>query len=168
MHDIGKVALVQSYPGLFSVIVQDLNLKSWKMPMNVAENQVAGGDHHMLVGRILAESWKLGEDLCQIIEQHHAPNSEARFPQLVTLANFVGGGIYPYPKQAEFPMVQLLRDQPEGTAEVEPSHHEDSLSQFLPESLLEQFEIQLDDLLALARHLAPTVRRLAEEMRKST
>lgn len=184
MHDIGKVALVHGYPGLFPMIVQDLEIKSWNAPMRLSEEMVAGGADHALVGRILAQSWKLGDDLTRVIENHHRPGAEDRFAQLIALANFLGGGIYPYPKQAAFPMVRLLGEAPPAEtaaanadkprAQEEPSADpagptspEEAALLFLPEGLLERLEIPLGELIALGRRLAPSVRRLAEDLRKT-
>jgi len=198
MHDIGKVALIQGYPGLFKMIVDDLTMKSWNSPMRFAEEMVAGGADHCLVGRILAQSWKLGDHLTQAVELHHNPGAEDYFAQFVALANFIGGGIYTYPKQAAFPMTKLLQEGGEASAPEEgkegeegkpqaaeekeegspegekaanppdaPSDPLESARLFLPEGLLERLEIELGDLIDLGRLLAPTVRRLAEDLRKS-
>jgi len=116
----------------------------------------------------------------------------------VALANFIGGGIYTYPKQAAFPMTKLLQEGGEASAPEEgkegeegkpqaaeekeegspegekaanppdaPSDPLESARLFLPEGLLERLEIELGDLIDLGRLLAPTVRRLAEDLRKS-
>ena len=198
MHDIGKMALIQGYPGLFPMIVEDLTIKLWNVPMRFAEETVAGGADHTLVGRILAQSWKLGDDLTQAIELHHNPGADDTFGQLVALANFIGGGLYTYPKQAAYPMVKLLQEEgeqetvqegeekpkenppaadaqkeenPEGEKEANPldapTDPKESARLFLPEGLLERLEIELGDIVDLGRLLAPTVRRLAEDLRKS-
>jgi two-component system, chemotaxis family, chemotaxis protein CheY len=192
MHDIGKVALIQGYPGLFKMIVDDLTMKAWNSPMRFAEETVAGGADHSLVGRILAQSWKLGNDLTQIVELHHNPGAEDHFAQFVAMANFIGGGIYAYPKQAAFPMTKLLQEEGEAVApegdgkspEAEtteesqegekvvnpldaPTDPLESARLFLPEGLLERLEIELGDLIDLGRLIAPTVRRLAEDLHKS-
>ena len=184
MHDIGKVALVHGYPGLFPMIVQDLGTKAWNAPMRLSEEMVAGGADHALVGRILAQSWKLGNDLSRVIEYHHQPSADDPFTQLVALANFLGGGIYPYPKQAAFPMARLLQeerpaaaapsaDQPQAQKEsladlAGPTSPEEAALLFLPEGLLERLEIPLAELISLGRRLAPSVRRLAEDLRKTS
>ena len=189
MHDIGKVALIQGYPGLFKMIVDDLTMKSWNSPMRFAEETVAGGADHCLVGRILAQSWKLGNDLTQVIELHHNPGAADHFAQFVSLANFIGGGIYPYPKQAAFPMTKLLQEEGEAAAsggDAEPPAAEkseegekaihpleastdplESARLFLPDGVLERLEIELGNLIDLGRLIAPTVRRLAEDLHRS-
>ena len=75
--------------------------------MRAAEDAVAGGANHMLVGRIIGNSWQLGGDLCDMVERHHNPNSN--FSRLIALADLLACGISPFPKQASFPMVELLK-----------------------------------------------------------
>jgi HD-like signal output (HDOD) protein len=178
MHDIGKVALVHSYPGLFPMIIQDLETKSWNAPMRFSEETVAGGADHALVGRILAQSWKLGDDLVRMVEGHHTPGLADPFTRLVALANFLGGGIYPYPGKAAFPLVGHFRqgsgatpppagEETPGAPAAAVPPEETILRLFLPEGLLEKLDLQLADLVGLGRLLVPVVRRLAEDLRKS-
>lgn len=70
MHDIGKAALVQAFPGLFPTIV-DLVAQQWQVPMLAAEEEVAGGANHSSVGRILAANWKLGPEVERVVANHH-------------------------------------------------------------------------------------------------
>lgn len=110
MHDIGKVALVQCYPGLFPLIVEELQKQNWNIPTWVGESILAGGANHNLVGRVLSESWKLGSGLTEMIETHHTPSESNLFAQMMSLADFVGGSVFVHPKQAKFPMVQMLSE----------------------------------------------------------
>ena len=197
MHDIGKIALIQSYPGLYPMIIEKLQSENWNVPMRTAENLFAGGAHHNVVGAILAESWKLGTTLTSVVESHHNPRTDDQFTQLVTLADFVGGYFYPYPKNAKYPMIHFLQDEslqadakpPEdlGTylsqeqeAATIPISEEDpgsgaaaalapgaAIYNFLPPNLLEQLEVEINELITLARLLKPAVVRLTEEVRKS-
>jgi len=197
MHDIGKIALIQSYPGLYPMIIEKLQRESWNVPMRTAEDLFAGGAHHNIVGAILAESWKLGTTLTAVVESHHNPRADDQFSQLMALADFVGGYIYPYPKTAKYPMTHLLQDeslqadakppedlktylsQEEETATI-PISGEDpgpgaaaalapgtAIYNFLPPNLLEQLEVEINELVTLARLLKPAVVRLTEEVRKS-
>ena len=111
MHDIGKVALIQSYPGLYPIIIDELKRENWNTSMRAVEHLVAGGAHHNMVGQILSESWKLGDMLTKVISDHHTPPADDPFCQLIALADFVGGYIYPYPKDSEYPMTKILRDE---------------------------------------------------------
>ena len=197
MHDIGKIALIQSYPGLYPMIIEKLQSENWNVPMRTAENLFAGGAHHNVVGAILAESWKLGTTLSTVVESHHNPRADDQFTQLVTLADFVGGCFYPYPKNAKYPMTHLLLDErlqadakppedldtymsQEQEAATIPISEEDpepgaaaalapgtAIYNFLPPNLLEQLEVEINELITLARLLKPTVVRLTEEVRKS-
>lgn len=110
MHDIGKVALVQCYPGLFPLIVEELQKQNWNIPAWIGESILAGGANHNLVGRVLSESWKLGSGLTEMIETHHNPSASNLFAQMMSLADFVGGSVFAHPKQAKFPMIQMLSD----------------------------------------------------------
>lgn len=111
MHDIGKVALIQAYPGLFPLTVEELQNQGWNLSMKSGEDLLAGGADHNLVGRILAESWKLGSTLAQMVEYHHTPSVADIYSQFISLADFVGGCVYPYPQQATYPMTHMLADE---------------------------------------------------------
>jgi two-component system, chemotaxis family, chemotaxis protein CheY len=184
MHDIGKVALIQSYPGLYKMIIDELDTGGWRSPMLSAEQSVAGGADHTVVGRILSQSWKLGDSLVAAVEKHHAPGSD-RSISLLALADFIGGGIFAYPKTARFPMVQLLdagyesdpspaapaeqvdADEQETATDSTPAGLEAAAQAFLPEGLLEQLELPFDDLLAVGRALAPSIRKRAGSLHSS-
>jgi|GEM_PF-226162 len=111
MHDIGKVALVQCYPGILPLIFAEMEKQNWNVPMSIGESVLAGGANHNLVGRVLSEAWKLGTGLSQMIEYHHAPSMDDPFSQMIALADFVGGSVFVYPKQAAYPMVSILNDE---------------------------------------------------------
>ena len=184
MHDIGKMALAHAYPGLFALFVEHLEVQDWNITMFSTEETVAGGAQHCHVGRILADAWQLGEETTQVIETHHVPASDDRFSQLVALANFIAGGIYPYPLQAQYPLVRLLAGPtaapPPGNAGAAPVAAADpdempphpvsareALERFLPPGLAEDLVVQVDELVELVKLLAPTIRNFTEEMRKS-
>ena len=196
MHDIGKVALVQSYPGLYPIIIDELKRENWNTSMRAVEHLVAGGAHHNMVGQILSESWKLGDILTKVIENHHTPPADDPFCQLITLADFAGGYIYPYPKDSEYPMAKILREEdmladaepPAAMATTSPAADRGEESEqsndaepgpasgltpgaavynFLPPHLLQQLDIDINKLITAARHIKPTVERLTEEIRKS-
>ena len=170
MHDIGKVALAHSYPGLHPLVLEELLGKAWNIPMSYAEETYAGGADHALVGRILAESWRLGEDTLAVAQHHHQPDPDDHLTLLVALANFVAGGLYPFPQVAKYPLVRLLAEPAgEAVAEDDPDSDEPSrraaVGLFVPPAVLEALEVELDDLVALARHLEPTVRKLCDGLR---
>ena len=189
MHDIGKVALIRSYPGLLEPILDQLKARDWNVPMGMAEENLAGGAHHCEVGRILAQSWNLGESICQVVERHHTPSREDHFSQLIALADFLAAGFFPYPKVAVYPMGRLLRqgegdnapsppakrqgaksaepvtrqaewDSPTSIEEVDPLER---AAFFLPEGLLEWMELETEDLVDLGKALRTRYYQLVQE-----
>lgn len=158
MHDIGKVALIQSYPGLYRLILEELRTGTWLYPMSYAEETCAGGANHCLVGRLLAESWKLGEDVSRVVEYHHQPTPDHPLEQLIALADLIGGGITPFPEEAAFPLTRLLHGGETGdTAE--------GIERFVPDAVLSAAEVATSDIVELARAVAPSVRQRVEGIR---
>ena len=139
--------------------------------MSYAEETFAGGADHTLVGRILAESWRLGEDTQTVTEHHHQPDPGDHLTLVVALANFMAGGLYPYPQVAQYPLVRLLA-QPDGAAAAESGAGEtdagprEAAKLFLSPVVLEALEAELDDVVEVTRHLAPAVRKLCEALRE--
>jgi HD-like signal output (HDOD) protein len=58
--------------------------EDWANPMLAAENTIAGGANHTVVGRILATNWQLGEQVCSAVDPHHTPDPDDHFSQLQT------------------------------------------------------------------------------------
>lgn len=172
MHDIGKAALVQAFPGLFPAIVEHLVAQQWQVPMLAAEEEVAGGANHNLVGRILAENWKLDSEVGRVVENHHLATAADPFSALVGLADFIAGGLYPYPRQAAFPTAALI-GVVASPPPAEPSAGTPALAsleaagRFLPPGLLDELSLSLEDLIALGVMLAPAIRQFTENMRRS-
>ncbi len=73
LHDVGKVTMAHAYPGLFPLILSELEGKKWREPMLAAEAAVAGGFTHVDVGEMLARKWHLGNRLVGAITYHHDP-----------------------------------------------------------------------------------------------
>jgi two-component system, chemotaxis family, chemotaxis protein CheY len=114
MHDIGKVAMVHAYPGLFPMIIQTMEAQKWNRPMRIAEELATGGIDHCRVGLILAQSWKLGDAIRSVVENHHAPPADDGFSTLIALADFMASGLYRYPSQARYPMTSILQTEEDG------------------------------------------------------
>ncbi len=158
MHDIGKVALIQSYPGLYRLILEELRTGTWLYPMSHAEETCAGGANHCLVGRLLAESWKLGEDVSRVVEYHHEPTPDHPLEQLIALADLIGGGIAPFPEEAAFPLTRLVHGGETGdTAE--------GIERFVPDAVLAAAGVATSDVVELSRAVAPGIRQRVEAIR---
>lgn len=160
MHDIGKVALVQSYPGLYGAVRSELERNEWNIPMRQAEIVIAGGADHTAVGEILAQSWRLGDRITRVIEKHHEPDAGDHLVSLIALADLIAGGIQPFPKAAPYPLAELV-------ATPDAAASDESLQPFLPPDLLGRLELTSEDVIELARGLAPSVRKRAAELHES-
>ena len=167
MHDIGKVALAHAYPGLYPLILEELVGRGWAIPMRFSEETFAGGADHALVGRILAQSWGLGDEIGRVVEHHHQPDPGDSFVSLVSVANFMAGGIAPCPQVARYPLaVALAGEAPEDEGD-EARDFWEAMELFAPMPVLEKLEIPLRGVVELAGLLAPAVLRQAESFRDS-
>tara|TARA_B100000674_G_C37947058_1_gene965401 strand:- start:456 stop:2465 length:2010 start_codon:yes stop_codon:yes gene_type:complete len=190
MHDIGKVALVQCYPGIFPLIVNEMEAQKWNVPMSVGEGILAGGANHNLAGRVLSESWKLGSGISEMIESHHSPSTSQLFAQVISLADFMSGCVFPYPKNSSYPMASFLEDTSLSASAKEPPEidlnfgdqdetqeqaaekydglsREEAIHYFLPQTTLNTAGGDLNALIQIARLIKPTVSRITNEMRKT-
>ena len=153
MHDIGKGVMVQSYPGLFPLLLAGLKESGWNLPMASVEQEIAGGLTHPMVGEILAQKWGLEEEICQVILHHHNPDIDNTFPFLVGIADIVGQALYPFPREARYPIGQALEEGDPGRT-----------AQFLPAGFSDNPLVSLEEFATLAWVIAPRVRDLTEKM----
>jgi putative nucleotidyltransferase with HDIG domain len=71
LHDIGKLVLVQAYPGYPGQVHGDARTPETRLR---AERRELGVDH-ALVGGVLARRWELPSRLASTIERHHADDA---------------------------------------------------------------------------------------------
>ncbi len=71
LHDIGKLVLVQAYPGYPGQVHGDARTPEARLR---AERRELGVDH-ALVGGVLARRWELPSRLASAIERHHADDA---------------------------------------------------------------------------------------------
>ncbi len=91
LHDIGKLVLVQAYPGYPRQIHGDARTPEDRLQR---ERRELGVDH-ALVGGVLARRWGLPKPIASVIERHHAEDgdNEAMLVRLADmLAHYVFGG----------------------------------------------------------------------------
>lgn len=156
LHDIGKGVMVFAYPGLFPLVREELQERSWQIPMLEAEREVAGGLTHTVAGDLLVRKWNMGDQLGNSVLAHHAPDVDDGLSFLVGVADVIGQMLYPFPRDSAYPLAKALEDGDWDTARP-----------FLPEGFLEQPLMSPDELATLARVIGPQVRHLTEEMRRS-
>jgi putative nucleotidyltransferase with HDIG domain len=72
LHDIGKVPLNSKFSDEYRNIIG--TPEKTPQPLFVSEKQLLGIDH-TYVGNLIAEKWKLGEEISDTITYHHAPET---------------------------------------------------------------------------------------------
>ena len=156
MHDIGKGIMVHSYPGLFPLILAELKNKQWNAPMLAAEQEVAGGLTHTVVGEILMRKWGLGDEVCNGVRYHHQPSAGDTFTFLIGLADIIGQALYPFPREADYPLAAALEEGSLG-----------QVSHFLPQGFGTHGLLSLEECIALVAAISPRVKYFTEKMRRS-
>lgn len=79
LHDIGKIIQLQCFYG-WSKYVDQLSLDEEREKFSMSHNEM---------GAKILRDWNFSERLCEVIEQHHRPESENKLPHYVHLANFM-------------------------------------------------------------------------------
>jgi putative nucleotidyltransferase with HDIG domain len=95
LHDIGKLVLVQAYPGYPGLVHGEARTPEERL---AAERRELGVDH-ALVGGVLARRWSLPKQIARVIERHHGEETDAE-TSIVRLADMLahyslGGTISP-------------------------------------------------------------------------
>jgi two-component system chemotaxis response regulator CheY len=156
MHDIGKGVMVNSYPGLFPLLLDEMRSQQWSTSMLHAEQEVAGGLTHTVTGEILIRKWGLGEQLGNVVLSHHQPSFDDSLTFLVGVADVFGQALYPFPKSSAFPVAAAVE-----------ANELRTVTGFLPAGFLEQPLLSVDELTALIKALGPRIKRFVEDARKS-
>jgi putative nucleotidyltransferase with HDIG domain len=92
LHDIGKLVLIQAYPGYPAQVHGEARTPEERIQR---ERRELGVDH-ALVGGVLARRWGLPRSIASVIERHHAEDGEgeAALVRLADmLAHYVLGGV---------------------------------------------------------------------------
>jgi HD-like signal output (HDOD) protein/DNA-binding CsgD family transcriptional regulator len=84
LHDIGKLVLVQAYPGYPRQVHGDARTPEDRL---AAERRELGVDH-ALVGGVLARRWSLPSSIAGVIERHHAEDCDGE-AAIVRLADML-------------------------------------------------------------------------------
>jgi HD-like signal output (HDOD) protein len=105
LHDLGKIPINRQFPDGYIRALQMVKLK--QMPLHQAEEAVFGFDH-CLVGKMIAEKWRLGDAIGESLCYHHDPESakgkNRKFIAVVALANIyaniyeIGSAGDPFPE----------------------------------------------------------------------
>jgi len=82
LHDIGELINMTSFQEEFRAAAQ--LARSEKIPLHEAEYSALGFTH-CDTGKILAEHWRLPEDITEVVEDHHSAQQAKLHPVLVAL-----------------------------------------------------------------------------------
>jgi putative nucleotidyltransferase with HDIG domain len=82
LHDIGELVNMLSFQEEFRAAAQ--LARSEKIPLHQAEYSALGFTH-CDTGKILAEHWRLPEDIAEVVEHHHNAQQAKLHPVLVAL-----------------------------------------------------------------------------------
>lgn len=156
MHDIGKGVMVNSYPGIYPMILGELRRRNWQVPMLEVERELAGGLTHPVAGELLIRKWGMEGQLGNAVLSHHMPRADDALSILVAIADLVGQLLYPFPKEANYPLREAVAENRLADAAA-----------FIPEGLVSEGPVTLFELQALLKALPGNVRRLAEDARRS-
>jgi putative nucleotidyltransferase with HDIG domain len=84
LHDIGLIANLLLIPDQFEEALQSAVKRG--CPLDWAEAEVIG-INHAATGGVLADHWKLGADLCEVIRYHHSVETAQLYRPLVAVVN---------------------------------------------------------------------------------
>lgn len=170
MHDVGKVVLAHSYPGLFPSVLEELEHVKWQKPMSAIEADFTGGSDHTIVGGTLAAEWDLGQSTTGCIMQHHAAHPSSPLARLIAVADFVAGALYPFPDEAKYPQVKIVKELNEARAQgKEDTHPElpEGFSVFLSDAITDELKTSRGELLELTSKITTAIHRLVNGIQNS-
>jgi HD-like signal output (HDOD) protein len=142
LHDIGELVNMMSFQEEFRAAAQ--LARSERIPLHQAERSALGFTH-CDTGKILAEHWRLPEDIAEVVEHHHDVQQSKVHPTLVALVSLadqlcqfyeLGYGI---DESADWKLEEdpcwavLTRDFP-ALAQTEPAHFLLEMEQFVAEA----------------------------------
>jgi HD-like signal output (HDOD) protein len=88
VHDLGKIPLHGEFPDLYARALK--RVKAGQAPLYRTETEVFGFNH-CSAGKLLAEKWRLGELLYDLLNRHHDPEAahkdNRQFVATMALAN---------------------------------------------------------------------------------
>jgi two-component system, chemotaxis family, chemotaxis protein CheY len=170
MHDVGKVVLAHSYPGLFPSVIEEMEKIQWQKPMSAIETDFTGGSDHTVVGSTLAGEWDLGQSTTACIMQHHAPHPNSALARLIAVANFVASALYPFPAQAKYPHGKILGDLNHARKQGDEEAHADmpeGMSIFLSDAISDELKTSRGELMDLASRITTAIHRQVQGIQNS-
>lgn len=87
LHNLGVALIGHAFPEEFDQAVAIVEKSEDGVNLSSAFKEVLGGDHHQL-GALLADKWKLPEEVAHVIEHHDEPDYRQEHSYSVLLAGF--------------------------------------------------------------------------------
>lgn len=84
LHDLGLIANLLLLPDVFDSVAHFAQIN--KLPIETAEREMMGLTH-CFTGALLSEKWRLGGDVCEVIERHHEPERASFYRGLAALVH---------------------------------------------------------------------------------
>jgi HD-like signal output (HDOD) protein len=142
LHDLGELVNMTSFQEEFRAATQ--LARSEQIPLHQAEH-AALGFTHCDTGKILAEHWRLPEDITEVVEYHHDVQQAKLHPVLVALVSLsdrlcqaqgLGYGINGSPdwKLEEDPSWDVVSREYPLLAQLEPAQFLNEMEQFVAEA----------------------------------
>ena len=102
LHDLGVLAEMKIFPEEFQRILLSIDSVS----LIDAEEVILEGLNHCSIGKVLAERWKLSNDLLDVLLMHHTPFDQKEEPSALTTSVYLANII------CKNNSVGLVMDQP--------------------------------------------------------
>lgn len=104
LHDVGKVLNTVCYRDTYPLVLYEIERSKWQTRLLDCERAVVGDLQHPVTSGALLESWEVFPRLVEPIRQHHHINENSTAETvLVSLANCLVKGMYPFPRVISIP-----------------------------------------------------------------
>lgn len=104
LHDVGKVLNTVCYKDTYPLVLYEIERSKWQNRLLDCERAVVGDLQHPVTSGALLERWEVFPRLVEPIRHHHHIDEHST-PEtaLVSLANCLAKGMYPFPRVISIP-----------------------------------------------------------------
>ncbi len=104
LHDVGKVMNTVCYQDTYPLVLYEIERSKWQTRLLDCERAVVGDLQHPVTSGALLESWEVFPRLIEPIRNHHQiDENSAPEAALVSLANLLVKGMFPFPRVISIP-----------------------------------------------------------------
>ena len=156
MHDLGIVAMIRSFPGLFPMLIKEMESRQWQASMLEVESEMTSGINHLTIAKTMARRWQLDAAISRAVCLHHQPPFDDSYAWLIGVANLIAFTVYPFPAKAKMPLSAAILRGDVSLVRI-----------LLAEDLQNTNIMDIDNLVQLSRMLGPAVKHRTEEIANS-